>query len=85
MLQCTDSLVGVLGLGSCDMRKTRVPQPGTEPMSPALQGGFLTTGPPGKSLAHFLIHLLNVFFEPPLKLDNALILPSWGLGETEDK
>ena len=27
-----------------------VPQPGTEPMSPALEGGFLTTGPPGKSL-----------------------------------
>ena len=54
-------------------------------MSPALQGGFLTTGPPGKPLAHFLIHLLTYFFEPPLKLDNALILSSWGLGETEDK
>ena len=27
-----------------------VPQPGTKPMSPALQGEFLTTGPPGKSL-----------------------------------
>ena len=27
-----------------------VPCPGTEPMSPALEGGFLTTGPPGKSL-----------------------------------
>ena len=26
-----------------------VPQPGIEPMSPALAGGFLTTGPPGKS------------------------------------
>ena len=26
-----------------------VPQPGIEPMSPALEGGFLTTGPPGKS------------------------------------
>ena len=25
------------------------PQPGTEPASLALQGGFLTTGPPGKS------------------------------------
>ena len=29
-----------------------VPQPGIEPMSPALEGGFLTTGPPGKS-THF--------------------------------
>ena len=27
-----------------------VHQPGIEPMSPALEGGFLTTGPPGKSL-----------------------------------
>ena len=27
-----------------------VPQPGIEPAFPALEGGFLTTGPPGKSL-----------------------------------
>ena len=54
-------------------------------MSPELKGGFLTTGPPGQPLAHFLIHLLTYFFGPPLKLDNALILSSWGLGETEDK
>ena len=27
-----------------------VPEPGIEPMCPALQGGFLTTGPRGKSL-----------------------------------
>ena len=26
-----------------------LPGAGTEPMSPALVGGFLTTGPPGKS------------------------------------
>ena len=26
-----------------------VPRPGIKPMSPALAGGFLTTGPPGKS------------------------------------
>ena len=25
-----------------------LPQPGIKPMSPALVGGFLTTGPPGK-------------------------------------
>ena len=25
-----------------------VPQPGIEPMTPPLSGGFLTTGPPGK-------------------------------------
>ena len=27
-----------------------VPRPGMEPASPALEGGFFTTGPPGKSL-----------------------------------
>ena len=27
-----------------------LPGPGVEPMSPALEGGFLTTAPPGKSL-----------------------------------
>ena len=29
--------------------------------------------------------LTYIFFGPPLKLDNALILSSWDLGETEDK
>ena len=29
------------------------PQPGIEPTSPALQGGFLITGPPGKSQEPF--------------------------------
>ena len=32
-----------------------VPQPGIEPMSPALEGGFLITGLPGKSLNQALI------------------------------
>ena len=31
-----------------------VPRPGMEPTSPALEGGFFTTGPPGKSLICFL-------------------------------
>ena len=31
-----------------------VPGPGIEPMSPALQGGLLTIGPPRKSLDHSL-------------------------------
>ena len=31
-----------------------VPGPGLEPVSPALAGGFLTTGPPGKSWQHIL-------------------------------
>ena len=29
-----------------------LPRPGIEPMPPALQGGFLTTGPPGKPKLH---------------------------------
>ena len=36
-----------------------VPQPGIEPRSPALEGGFFTTGPPGKSV--------KVLFEYQLK------------------
>ena len=32
-----------------------VPQPGIEPASPGLQGGFLTTGPPGKSPKHVMV------------------------------
>ena len=32
-----------------------VPQPGIEPVSPALEGGFLTTGPPGTYLKEMLI------------------------------
>ena len=31
-------------------RGISVPQPGIEPKSPALEGGFFTTEPPGKSL-----------------------------------
>ena len=30
-----------------------LPGPGTEPVSPALAGGFLTTEPPGKPLDQF--------------------------------
>ena len=32
------------------------PGPGIEPASPALQGGFLTTGPPGKTPRSKLIN-----------------------------
>ena len=47
--------LAVLGL-SCGMRACRilVPQPGIQPISPALQGRFLVTGPLGKSLGPFL-------------------------------
>ena len=45
---------GHMGFSSCDAR-AQLPHgmrvlsgPGIEPMSPSLQGRFLTTGPPGK-------------------------------------
>ena len=56
--ECTGSVVAVRGL-SCPMaRGILVPRPGIEPPSPALEGRFLTTGPPGKSLKFFRI-LIN--------------------------
>ena len=36
-----------------------LPGPGLEPMSPALAGGFLTTGPPGKSEIFFFFNIKN--------------------------
>ena len=35
------------------------PRPGIEPVSPALAGRFLTTGPPGKSLQEFFLRGCN--------------------------
>ena len=40
-----------------------VPQPGIEPVSPALQGGSLTTGLPGKSLMCFFFNDSDNGFE----------------------
>ena len=37
---------------------TLVLRPGIEPLSSALQGGFLTTGPPGMSLKRHLFKML---------------------------
>ena len=41
--------LAVWGLTCSAAREILVPRPGMEPTSPALEGGFLTTGPPGKS------------------------------------
>ena len=51
-LQSTGSAVAVQGLRCLGARGILVPQPGIEPSSPALEDGFLTTGPPGKSFLH---------------------------------
>ena len=53
---CRAQAVGRVGLSSCGSQAELLcsmwglPGPGIEPMSPALAGGFLTTGPPEKSL-----------------------------------
>ena len=49
------SLVEARGLSCPVVCGILVPRPGIEPMSPALEGRFFTTGPPGKSLnaSHF--------------------------------
>jgi len=44
------SVVVVWGFSCPAARGILVPRPGIEPMSPSLEGGFLTTGPPRKSL-----------------------------------
>ena len=44
------TLVAGPGFSSCPVAcEILVPQPGVKPTSPALEGGFSTTGPPGKS------------------------------------
>ena len=65
-LRYVGSFVAVRGLSSCDAQALELTGPRarglscpaacgiTVPASPALEGGLLTTGPPGKSLAAFL-------------------------------
>ena len=48
-LWCAGSVVVAHGLSCPAARGILVPQPGIEPATPALEGGFLTIGPPGKS------------------------------------
>ena len=44
---------------SCPMAcVTLDPRPGIEPASPALEGGFFTTGPPGKSPDLLIVNIL---------------------------
>ena len=53
-LRHSGSVVVVCRLSCRKACEILVHQPGIEPVSPALEGEFLTTGPPGKSLCHFL-------------------------------
>ena len=51
-LWCRGSLVVVCGFSCTAACGILVPQPGAEPVSPALKDRFLTTGSPGKSSSH---------------------------------
>ena len=53
-LQHTGSFVATRGLSCPAACGILVPRPGIEPTSPTLEGGFLTTGSPGKSPWFFL-------------------------------
>ena len=53
-LECTGSVVAAHRLSCPTACEILLPQPGIEPMSPALEGGFLTTGPTGNSLHYGL-------------------------------
>ena len=52
--QFMGSLVAAPGLSCPVACGILVPRPGIEPLFPALEGGFLTTGPPGQSLHRLL-------------------------------
>ena len=49
------SVVVAHGLSCPEACRILVPRPGIEPTFPALEGGFLTTGPPGKSPTSFYV------------------------------
>ena len=55
------SVVTVLGLSYLTAYRILVPRPGIGPSSPALEGGFLTMGPPRKSPHMFLWHNVTLF------------------------
>ena len=54
------SVVVALRLSCSEAYGILLPQPGIEPASPALQGRFLTTGSPGKSLKIDFIEFFHV-------------------------
>ena len=56
-------LIVAHGLSSCPKASgILVPRPGVEPSSPALEGGFWTTSPPGKSLNLLLAHTQDILW-----------------------
>ena len=53
--ECLGSVVAVLCLSCPVVCGILIPRPAIEPVSPALEGGFSTAGPPGKSLFRLFI------------------------------
>ena len=51
-----------------------LPRPGIEPVCPALAGGFLTTGPPGKPKIVFLRHQ-SAIFSQSAGFPNKVVIP----------
>ena len=43
-----------------------LPRPGIKPMSPLLEGEFLTSGPPGKSLHVIMVEPCSFMCTPPV-------------------
>ena len=71
LLWYADFVVVAHGLSCSEVCRIVVPWPGIEPTSPALQGGFLTTEPPGKSpRKHFLKTFLLHCSSQPFVLGN---------------
>ena len=46
--------------GFSSLRLVDLPRPGIKSVSPALVGGFLTTGPPGKVPQHFFLKYIYI-------------------------
>ena len=63
------SIVGMHGLSCPAARGLLVPQPGVEPMAPALEGKLPTTGPPEKSLDKRFYVLSSSIAENPFCSD----------------
>ena len=58
--ECVGLVIAACGLSWPEACGILVPWTGIEPVSPALEGGFLTTGPPEKSLLYY--NLTNLIF-----------------------
>ena len=73
-LQHLGSVVALLGLSCLVACVILPPQPGAEPMFPALEGRFLTTGLPGKSLMlQALYHQVCLFMQFSWKSSGGLM------------